>query len=218
MNGQAGSVVVWDPWVRVVHWLLAALVAFSWWSAEEGQMDWHLWSGIAILGLLLFRMGWGLVGSETARFASFVKGPRAIRDYLAGHAVAALGHNPLGALSVLALLGVLLVQVVLGLFAQDEDGLFSGPLARFIDYDLSSRLGELHHDLFDVVLVLVGLHVVAILFYALVKRNNLVRPMLTGRLATTLPAPRQAPALRALLVAALSALLSWWVFTGLRGL
>src|SRR5256885_13842207 len=105
---------VWDVPVRLVHWLLAALIAFSWWSVKNHHTDWHIWSGCAILTLLIFRLLWGFVGSSTARFANFVRGPRAVAGFLRGQ-WAGVGHNPLGALSVLALFAAVAVQVGLGL-------------------------------------------------------------------------------------------------------
>ena len=173
---------VWDLPTRLFHWLLVALIALSWWSAENDRMDLHLWSGIAVLTLLLFRLLWGLVGSSTARFASFVRGPGQVLGYLRGE-WRGIGHNPLGALSVVALLGLTLVQVGLGLFSTDEDGLYPGFLAHWVSLDASEAAAELHDDLFDVLLVFIGLHVAAILFYLLVQRKDLVSPMITGRAA-----------------------------------
>lgn len=144
------------------------------------MMEWHYRSGMLLLGLLVFRIVWGLIGSSTARFSRFVRGPRTIIGYLRGRIASPIGHNPLGALSVLALLGTMALQVGLGLFAADEDGLESGPLARFIDGDLSERIAELHETMFNVLLAVIALHVAAIAFYLLVKRRNLVRAMVTG--------------------------------------
>jgi cytochrome b len=144
-------------------------------------MDYHLYSGYALLGVLVFRVYWGLVGSHTARFAHFVKGPRAIWRYLrAGSRHQTPGHNPLGALSVLALLGLLLSQVVLGLFSVDVDGLESGPLSRFVSFDTGRACAHAHHIVFSALVAFVALHLAAILFYWIIKRDNLVRPMLTG--------------------------------------
>ena len=126
----ATPVRIWDPLIRLVHWLMAILVGVSWWTAENGELDYHRYSGYALLGLLVLRIFWGFFGSRTARFASFVKGPRVIGTYLrqlpartAAHMPAMPGHNPLGALSVIALLLALAAQVTLGLFAVDVDGI-----------------------------------------------------------------------------------------------
>src|SRR5262249_5537036 len=121
-------ILIWDWPTRLVHWLLVALVFFSWGAAEYQHMDLHRYSGYTILGLLVFRLYWGIAGSETARFANFVKGPRAVADYLRSK-TKSIGHNPLGALSVVALLTLLVAQVALGLFSVDVDGLESGPLS-----------------------------------------------------------------------------------------
>jgi cytochrome b len=171
---------VWDLPTRLVHWLLAALIAFSWWSAEYQHTDWHIWSGCAILTLLLFRVLWGLVGSSTARFSTFVRGPGAIRDYLGGRWTG-IGHNPLGALSVMALLLVTAIQVGLGLFAQDEDGIYAGPLSRLVSSDRSDLSRDLHETWFYVLLGFILLHLGAVAFYRLVRGKRLIGPMIIGR-------------------------------------
>ena len=171
---------VWDLPTRLFHWLLVALIAFSWWTAEEHFYDLHLWSGIGILTLVLFRLLWGLLGSSTARFANFVKGPASVLDYVRG-GWRGIGHTPLGALSVVALLAVITIQVGLGLFASDEDGLLLGPLSGFISPDASEEVAEIHDSFFNVLLVVIGIHVAAVLFYWIGKRQNLIGPMVTGR-------------------------------------
>lgn len=205
-------VPVWDRPVRIVHWLLVLLIAFAWWTAEEEMWDWHYRAGLAILGLLVFRLVWGIIGSSTARFSSFVRGPRAIAGYLRGRSGFVLGHNPLGALSVLALLAMVGAEVALGLFASDEDGLFIGPLAALVSEDTAETLTELHEELFDFLLILIGLHVAAILFYLLVKRSNLVKPMLTGSTEAPLDTPpmEQAGAARFGVAAAIAAATVFW--------
>ena len=177
---EGTRIAVWDRPVRIVHWLFVLLIPVSWWTAEEEMMEWHYRSGMALLGLLVFRIVWGLIGSSTARFASFVRGPRAILSFLRGDAASAIGHNPLGALSVLALLGMTSLQVALGLFAADEDGLESGPLARFVDGELAEEIAEWHEWTFNLLLAVIALHVLAIAAYLIFKRQDLVRPMVTG--------------------------------------
>ena len=171
---------MWDLPIRLFHWLLAALVLFSWWSIKSHHTEWHIWSGIAILTLLVFRMLWGVFGSSTARFRSFVRGPRAIADYLGGE-WSGIGHTPLGALSVVALLGAISVQVGLGLVAEDDDGLYAGPLAYLVGPDASEQARDLHEDWFKVVLALIVLHLAAIIYYRVVRGKKLTRPMITGR-------------------------------------
>ena len=170
---------VWDLPIRLVHWLLAGLIGFSWWSVKNHHTDWHIWSGCAILTLLIFRLLWGFVGSSTARFASFVRGPSGLADYFRGR-WSGIGHNPLGALSVVALLLAVAVQVGLGLIAEDEDGLYTGPLYRLVSTDTSDRARDLHETWFNVILALIALHVAAILFYRL-RGKRLTNPMITGR-------------------------------------
>jgi cytochrome b len=179
-EGPARRQAVWDLPTRLFHWTLVALVAFSWWTAEEHYDDLHIWSGMAVLSLLLFRLLWGFFGSSTARFAGFVRGPRAVFDYLAGK-WRGIGHNPLGALSVVALLAATALQVGLGLFSADEDGISAGPLAQMLGADLSTEIADLHDDFFDILLVLIGIHVAAVLFYAFFRRKNLIGPMISGR-------------------------------------
>ena len=159
--------------------MLTALVAFSWWSAEYHHMDWHIWSGCAVLTLLIFRLLWGFVGSSTARFASFVRGPREIARYLRG-SWKGIGHNPLGAVNVLALLGALAFQVGLGLIAEDEDGIVTGPLYRLVSTGTSDWARDLHESWFYVVLALIGVHLAAIIIYRL-RGRRLMSAMITGR-------------------------------------
>jgi len=173
---------VWDLPTRLFHWTLVVLVGLSWWSAENDQQDLHLYLGYGVLSLLLFRIGWGLAGSSTARFSSFVRGPGAVASYVRNRFHWPLaGHAPLGALSVLALLAMLFVIVGTGLFAADEDGLFSGPLAYLVSVGVSDTMTGLHEELFDILLVLIGLHVAAILLYRLALGRNLLGPMITGK-------------------------------------
>lgn len=177
---------VWDLPVRICHWLLVLLVPAAWASAEFGDVakTQHEIVGLTLLGVVLFRLVWGLVGSRTARFASFVRGPKAILAYARGlfskEAEPVVGHNPLGALSVLALLAALLAQAGTGLFT-DDDVLAQGPLRHLVSYDTARALTSIHHTIFDGLLALITLHLLAVLFYALVRRQNLVGPMITGR-------------------------------------
>jgi cytochrome b len=171
---------VWDLPTRITHWLLAAAVAFAFVSGQIGGelIDWHGRAGLAIVGLVVFRIVWGFVGATTARFASFVRGPQAIRSYLRGE-WRGIGHNPLGALSVLALLAFVAAQVLTGLFSNDDIA-YQGPLAGLISKELSDHFHAWHELLQKGLIVLVGVHLAAIAFYMRVKRENLVKPMITG--------------------------------------
>lgn len=177
---SATRVRVWDLPTRLAHWLIVAGVAFSWWTAESGRMDWHRYSGHVLLGVVLFRLFWGFAGATTARFAHFVRGPRAVVDYLRARAPLTPGHNPLGALSVLALLATLAVQIGLGLIAVDVDGIESGPLSMYVSFATGRTAAKWHHRIFDGLMWLIALHVVAVLFYLLVRRQNLIAAMFTG--------------------------------------
>lgn len=171
---------LWDLPTRLFHWSLVAAVLVAVVTGQIGG-DWmrvHGRAGLAIVGLVVFRLIWGFVGATHARFASFAPTPRKIGAYLKGR-WQGVGHNPLGALSVLVLLGLLALQSGSGLFSNDDIS-FSGPLAALVSDALSSRLTALHHRLADVLLILIGLHVLAILFYAWFKKDNLVKPMVTG--------------------------------------
>lgn len=171
---------VWDPPTRVFHWTLAVLVVAAFLTGLQGGnwMVWHERAGLAILGLLSFRLLWGFVGSTYARFAEFLPTPGRIADYLGGR-WSGLGHNPLGALSVFALLGVLLFQVLSGLFANDDIA-FEGPLAGLVAKGTSDSLTGLHRQAIWLIGGLIALHIAAALFYLLVRRKNLIRPMVTG--------------------------------------
>jgi cytochrome b len=211
---------IWDVPVRIVHWSFVILLPALWWSWKSGDMTLHKQLGIVMLGLILFRLGWGIVGSATARFATFVKGPRGIWAYLrrsAGADAAPLvGHNPLGGLSVVAMLGLLGLQVGLGLFAQDIDGLESGPLSYLVSYDMADAAREAHETVFNVILALVALHVAAILFYLLVRRDNLIGPMISGRRAMSADtaAPKIASPWRFAVCAMVAGLIAWWMAIG----
>lgn len=218
----AGTPVrLWDLPVRLVHWSFVVGIVLLWWSAENHRMDLHFKVGLVMLGLVVFRLLWGLVGSSTARFSSFVKGPAAIRAYLAGqkrgtgeHVV---GHNPLGALSVLVLIGLLVLQIGLGLFAQDTDAVNSGPLNFLVGYDLAKQISEVHEAMFNVILAMVGLHIAAILYYRFIRHDNLVSPMISGRRVFTsaVATPRIAPLWLALVCALVAAAIAVWVSWGL---
>jgi cytochrome b len=171
---------VWDLAIRLVHWTLAGLIVFSWWSVHNHHTDWHIWSGIAILTLLIFRLLWGFVGSSTARWSSFVRGPAAVLSYLRGRWTG-LGHTPLGALSVIAMFLAVAVQVGLGLISEDEDGIYAGPLARLVSIDISDKARDIHEFWFEYVIIpLIVLHLAAVLFYWL-RGRRLIGPMISGR-------------------------------------
>jgi cytochrome b len=209
---------VWDLPTRVFHWALFLAVTVAILTGLQGGnwMSWHEWAGLTIIGLLAFRVIWGFLGSTYARFAQFFPTPGKVVAYLRGfwHEE---GHNPLGALSVFALLLVLLFQAGSGLFANDDIA-FEGPLYDLVTKATSNWLTGLHRQGLWVILALVSLHLLAVLYYTLVRKNNLVRPMITG----WKPAPADGSraksarggALWALLVALLVSALVVWVAAG----
>ena len=128
-------------------------------------------------------MLWGIFGGSTARFASFVRGPRAVREYLHGDGSwRVAGHTPLGALSVVAMLVALVIQVGLGLVSTDPDGLYEGPLAQLVSLDTTDTARDIHEYWFYVLLALIVMHLGAIIYYRLVRGQKLTKGMLTGRL------------------------------------
>ena len=179
---ETATAVVWDVPVRLFHWTIVVAIAVSWWSAENRVMDVHRYSGYTLLGLVVFRVYWGFVGSSTARFAHFLRGPATIARYVRDPAThTEPGHNPLGGWSVAILLLLLIAQVVLGLFVTDIDGLESGPLSHLVSFETSRTLAEAHEIIFSVLLTFIAVHVAAILFYLFVRRTNLIAAMVTGR-------------------------------------
>lgn len=204
---------VWDLPTRLVHWLLVLGIAVSWWTGDTGRLEWHRWSGYGLLGLVAFRIYWGFFGASTARFRNFLRGPRTVVQYLRGAWPPAAGHNPLGALSVLALLLALLAQIVLGLFAVDVDGIESGPLSLYVSFDAGRAAAQWHEALFEVLLWLIALHVAAIAYYGFVKRQNLAAGMLHGKrdYGRELPPVRYASAVQLIVGVVLAALLTWLV-------
>ncbi len=173
-------ILVWDLPTRVFHWSLVLAVTVAVVSGEVGG-DWmevHGKAGLAILGLVAFRLAWGFAGSTHARFLSFLPTATKLRAYLRGR-WKGQGHNPLGALSVFALLGLLGTQAATGLFGNDEIS-FTGPLFALVEEGLANRLTGLHKQLAYVLLAVMVVHIVAILVYLLIKKDNLVKPMVTG--------------------------------------
>lgn len=219
-----GPVRVWDLPTRLFHWLLAACVIGSVVTAKVGgnAMAWHFRLGYAILALLAFRLVWGFIGGRWSRFASFIYSPRSLLRYLKGerpaHAHWDVGHSPTGALSVFALLAVLLAQVATGLVADDEIA-NTGPLIRFVS-GATSTLATTWHKAYGqwLIIGLVALHVLAIAVYHF-RKNNLVGPMLHGdkALGADVPASRDGPASRLLalaLAAFCAAAVAWLIALG----
>lgn len=223
MNEQQTTVRVWDLPTRAFHWALAACVLGSIATAWIGgnAMVWHFRLGYVAFTLVLFRLVWGFIGGHWSRFARFVYAPGTVWRYLRGasrpdehHDV---GHNPLGAFSVFAVLGLLALQVATGLFADDEIS-NTGPLIKFVSGATSLALTKWHKGYGQwLIIALVVLHVGAILYYLSVKRRNLIGPMITGDKPLVAPAPpsvdNAGSRFRAAILLALCGALVGWVVT-----
>lgn len=175
---------IWDLPTRLFHWSLAVLFLLSWVSAEFDLFTIHYYSGYALLTLVLFRLIWGIVGSDTSKILGYLKSPPAVLRYMGalgdrrpGHHI---GHNPMGGYAVVALIGLLTAQIGTGLFAQDIDFVNAGPLADMVSFEAGNQASELHHLFFDLLLILVGIHLAAVAFHEGYKGERLVRSMITG--------------------------------------
>lgn len=211
--GDTTEVKVWDLPIRLFHWSLAILVSVLWISGQKGNLDIHMLLGLWVLALLIFRLIWGFVGSPTARFSQFVRGPKAIRDYLTAArtgAVRSIGHNPLGALSVLGLIGMLLAQSASGLFTTD-DIVTDGPLVHLVTSKTAALLSSFHRIGSKVLLALIVVHLGAVVFYKWVKKDDLVRTMITGtkKVPQGIQGIRFANSWLALVLFAMAAALVW---------
>lgn len=185
--GPLREVSLWDPLLRGFHWCLAFFVTATWCLGQFGpaKMTLHFWCGYVVTGLLLFRLVWGFIGPEPARFSHFLRGPGSIAEYLRGFMLREPsywpGHNPLGAISVIAMLAVLLAQVTTGLISDPDDYINVGPLAGYVASGTRSKAVGLHEFGGTLILILVLMHVGMILFYRYWKHEDLVRPMVNGR-------------------------------------
>lgn len=188
MNRTGDEVLVWDLPVRAAHWLIVLCVAGSF-ATHYAGVEWFAWHrrcGYALFVLVAFRIAWGFAGTRHARFGQFLRGPRAMFDYLRGRAEGeTAGHNPLGGWSVVAMLALLLLQATTGLFGNDEI-VNAGPFYGWVGPGTSNRITTLHRLGSDGLLALMALHVTAVAWYALVRRRPLVRAMVTGRKAADL--------------------------------
>lgn len=214
------TIRIWDFPIRLFHWLLVLSVAAAYITATLGGnlMDWHGRIGSLILGLLIFRAIWGFIGTTHARFGNFFPTPPRLVAYLKGR-WQGIGHNPLGALAVFALLADLSVLVGTGLCASDDIA-FAGPLFHWVDDEsLSDKLSALHTQAFNLLLVLLTLHLTAIFYYRWIKKTNLVGPMLTGK--KEVPKALATPAtgggvLRFLTAVMIAGALVWGVWGGVE--
>ncbi len=204
--------VAWDLPTRVFHWLLAILFVTCLLSGRAGRFDIHFLAGKSLLILILARIAWGFLGSETSLFRNVIPAPGVLRDYvvkiLKGIPDNHSGHNPLGGLSVIAMLALLALQACLGLFAIGADGYLEGPLAFLVSYEAARNAAEFHHIVARTLFFLVLLHIAAVLFHVIARRETLVRPMFSGRrrIAAGQEPPKLASNKRALAVIAAAAI------------
>jgi cytochrome b len=209
--------LVWDLPLRLFHWLLVLSLGALWATGEAGfdYMQYHMYLGYWTLGLIVFRLIWGFVGPKHARFSSFVTGPtglwRYARGLAAGTMIQSVGHNPLGGISVIVMLVLVAFQITTGLFATD-DILWTGPYNGAVDSDTAEKLTSLHHLNFNIILAAVALHIMAIAFYFLFKKQNLVGAMVHGKkLVPEHEAITKSEIVKAVIVIALSAALVYWL-------
>lgn len=188
---SASKKKVWDLPIRIFHWLLVLLIAGCWWTAENQYIEYHTFCAYALMALIIFRIYWGFFGSFTARFSQFIKKPSTALHYAAQlprrEVKPSLGHNPIGGYSVLAFLLVISVQLILGLFAIDIDGFYGGPFADYLSFDTAREFTHWHGINFNVLLTLIGLHLSAIFYYLVWRKNNLTATMIHGRPHESIP-------------------------------
>lgn len=212
------AVRIWDWPVRCTHWSFALLLPAMYVTADNSQWGWHMRLGHVLLALIIFRVIWGIIGTDTARFSTFVKGPATLIEYLRGgyphkeHK----GHNPLGALAVLALLGFTLAQVSMGLFAGDPFDGATGPLNPLVGVGTADFLTDTHEWFYWVVFGMIGLHITAVGLYGAFQAQNLIGPMVGGKGEKALSVEDNPPAQwgRALGALAVSAGIALWIYSG----
>ncbi len=188
MNAATVSRLIWDLPTRLFHWVLVVLIALQYATAKFGflDMDWHFRFGYATLTLIVFRVGWGFFGSQSSRFMQFVRGPAAVvryvRSQFSTNPQVSIGHNPLGGWSVIVLILSVLIQAISGLFASDGVDT-DGPMSEHVASSTVKLFTRIHGWNENVLLALIALHVVAIALYFVLRNDNLLTPMITGRKA-----------------------------------
>ncbi|GAA5134882.1 cytochrome b/b6 domain-containing protein [Thalassotalea piscium] len=210
------KILIWDFPVRLFHWLLVICLIGSWYTSEgeRGLTDIHMLFGYSILALVLFRILWGFIGTKYAKFSQFVPNKNELTQYVKGNKDY-LGHNPLGSLMVFAMLALLLLQTVSGLFMSDE--IFTnGPYFDSVSKSTQKLMATIHNNVFDIILIVSALHIIAILFYLIVKKQNLITAMITGKKwvenkLTSAGIPHSKLLIALVLIAVVSAFVYWLV-------
>ncbi len=220
MASKTHSVSIWDWPVRITHWSFVLLLPAMYLTADNSEWGWHMRLGHVLLALLIFRVIWGFIGTETARFGSFVKGPVSVWKYLRGRQDHHIGHNPLGALAVLALLGLTFAQVAMGLFAGDPFDGATGPLNPLVGVGTADTITDTHEWFYYVVFGMVLLHITAISIYAGAKLQNLVGPMVVGKgeVAEGVDGNSETPLRNLVIAVVISVGIALWVYAGAPGL
>ena len=212
------AIRIWDWPVRITHWSFVALIAGMYLSAENREWGLHIQLGHALLALLIFRVIWGFVGTDTARFSQFVKGPGAVLGYMRGawDYKANKGHSPLAALSVLTLLGLMFAQVGMGLFAGDPYDGATGPLNPLVGVMTADAITETHEWFYWVIFGFIGLHILAVGVIGMMQATSLIGPMIGGKgeKALSVEPNQPTPWGRALAALAVSAGIAVWVYFG----
>ena len=204
--------VVWDLPIRVFHWSLVTVLAGLWYTGVNADLTRHFLLGKIMLGLLVFRFLWGFVGSHTAKLYKMPLHPKSAINYLKGKHTEYPGHNPLGSWSVLTILGLLTVQVLTGLYANDGI-LDEGPLAQFVSTSFSDEMAALHLTSFNALLGVLALHIAAVVFHQFIKKEKLINAMLHGKKILPVKAeiPTMAHPLIALVCIGLSIAVAYFV-------
>ena len=212
---------IWDLPTRLFHWVLVLLIIGSYVTIKLNMIPLHMLCGETILVLVLWRLVWGLIGSETARFSQFIRSPiaaiRHLLHFTRREPDTQIGHNEAGGWMVIGMLALLLAQIGTGLLGRNDEDFVEGPLSKLITGPLSEKLMGFHFLIFDLIEIVVLLHVIAIIAYAVVKRHDLVRPMITGkkRLPAATPAPRMVSPVMAAAILVLAAGVVWLLVTRL---
>jgi len=179
--------LIWDLPLRIFHWSFAFTILGAWYTAEhkDEYIELHMQLGFVALALIIFRIFWGIIGPKHARFSQFIPSPKTLLAYLSKSSPKKVtaGHNPLGALMVILMIALISIQAISGLFIND-DIFSSGPYYGSIGKELEAIMSFLHHNTFDFMIGAIILHIVAIVYYWRVKKQNLIPPMITGKKAS----------------------------------
>lgn len=207
--------LVWDLPLRLFHWLFGISIIAAWISIELGREQIHMYLGYFILGLLTFRLIWGIIGTRHALFWQFIPSPKKLFAYLPGlfkrDSAESVGHNPIGSLMVILMFVLVGTQAITGLFTQGE--IWAGPYSSAVEKSTSKDLEAIHHTLFDYILIAIGIHVFAAFFYLFYKKQNLIWPMITGKKKSeVVPAGEGIPHSRLWIALALLAVVSGFIY------